>query len=143
MKLILLIAFAVTCFNTGLIWIVQLVHYPGFFKIGQEGYDAYQAFHMRSITWIVAPSMLAEALTTGLLLFYLKDLPLTGLYYISVILLLIIWINTAFFAVPAHNKLLSGYDAQAIGTLVSVNWWRTFAWSVKSLLLGLMLYKLL
>jgi hypothetical protein len=143
MKLLLLLAFGATCFNTGLIWIIQLVHYPGFLKIGREGYDAYQAFHMRSISWIVGPSMLLEAISTGLLLFYLKELPLTALFYCSLFLLLTIWVNTAFFAVPAHNKLLSGYNVEAINNLVNVNWWRTFAWTARSILLGTILYKLL
>jgi len=142
MKFILLLAFSITCFNTGLIWIVQLVHYPGFLKIGESGYAAYQAFHMRSITWIVAPSMLVEAATAGLLLFFIRDLPFAPLYFISLLVLLMIWINTAVFAVPAHNKLLSGYDSEAINHLVNVNWWRTVGWTLRSIMLGAILYRI-
>ena len=53
-----------SAFNTGLIWIVQLVHYPGFLRISPETYTSYQQFHMRAISFIVAPSMVLELVLT-------------------------------------------------------------------------------
>jgi hypothetical protein len=142
-KLLLILAFAFTLFNTGLIWTIQVVHYPGFLKVGKDMYEAYQQFHMRAITFVVGPSMLAELVFSGLLLFLLSQLgEYRIIYIISLALLALIWLHTALWAVPLHGKLVSGYDAQAIQSLVSANWWRTFAWTARALLLGLILYRI-
>jgi hypothetical protein len=46
---------------TGLIWFVQVVHYPLLRAVGSSGYAAHQEQHMRLTTLIVAPLMLLEA----------------------------------------------------------------------------------
>ena len=67
----LLQAFA-TFAMTGLIWCVQLVHYPLFRAVGEPGYAAYQDAHMRLTTLVVGPLMLLEAATA---LWLLLDRP--------------------------------------------------------------------
>lgn len=141
MKIALLLAFAFAAFNTGLIWIVQVVHYPGFLKIGEAGYEAYQSFHMRSITWVVGPSMLLELLTSCVVLLFLRDLPWSSTYWVSIGLLILIWVNTAFFAAPTHGKLLAGFDETIIHSLININWWRTIAWTLRMVIIGAILYK--
>ena len=60
-KINLLIAhFAVSWALFGLIWTVQLVHYPAFRYIQEGQFTAFQHFHMQGITLIVLPLMLAE-----------------------------------------------------------------------------------
>ena len=67
----------------------------------------------------------------------------SSLYLVSVGFLLIIWINTAFWAIPAHNKLLNdGLDIELIEKLVTINWWRTISWSVRTVILGWLVYHL-
>lgn len=141
MKLTLLTAFGFCAFNMGLIWIVQVVHYPGFLRIGSEGYQAYQQFHMRSITTVVGPSMLAELLSSAMLLLFIREINQPYLVWISLLLLVLIWINTALWAVPSHNKLLDGYDANLITKLIQINWWRTVAWTLRTILLGYVLLR--
>ena len=51
----------------GLIWIVQLVHYPLMATVGTPQFPSYHAAHAQRITWVVAPLMLAELATAGLL----------------------------------------------------------------------------
>ncbi len=143
MKFLLLGSFAFTLFNTGLIWIVQVVHYPSFLRIGKEMYTTFQNFHMRSITYVVGPSMLAELAFSGLIIFSLNQLQgYKSLYIISLILLAGIWIHTALWAVPLHNKLLEGYNEEAISNLVSANWWRTLFWSARAIIMGVIVYGL-
>lgn len=143
MKTLLVCLLVITAFNTGLIWLVQLVHYPGFAKVGKDAYQLYQEFHMRTISFIVAPSMLLELILSIGLLFYLKAMGNSSLYLVSVGFLLIIWINTAFWAIPAHNKLLNdGLDIELIEKLVTINWWRTISWSVRTVILGWLVYHL-
>ena len=52
-------AFA-TVAMTGLIWFVQVVHYPLFARVGEEGFHAYEAAHARATSRVVAPLMLGE-----------------------------------------------------------------------------------
>jgi hypothetical protein len=143
MKFLLLGSFAFTLFNTGLIWIVQVVHYPSFLRIGKEMYQTFQNFHMRANTYIVGPSMLAKLAFSGLIIFGLHQLQnYKLLYIISLFLLAGIWIHTALWAVPLHNKLLGGFNEEAIQNLVNANWWRTIFWTARAVIMGFIVYGL-
>ena len=61
-----------TSIMTGVIWVIQIVHYPSFHFIEKELYTAFQKFHMNKISIIVMPIMLAE-LITGIMLFLDKS----------------------------------------------------------------------
>ena len=107
-------------------------------------YGAYQQFHMKAITMVVGPSMLAELLFSGLILIFLAQLGDSRIFYLLTLILLAgIWLHTAFWAVPLHSKLAAGFDKEAINALIAANWWRTMAWSVRAVLLGIVVYKLL
>ena len=54
---------AATAAMTGLIWFVQLVHYPLFARVGVADFTAYEREHVRRTGLLVAPLMLLEALT--------------------------------------------------------------------------------
>ncbi|MFT5570163.1 MAG: hypothetical protein ACI8QD_002040 [Cyclobacteriaceae bacterium] len=141
MKIFLLLSFASTLFNTGLIWVIQLVHYPGFARIGVQEHQAYHSFHMRSITYIVGPSMAIELASSLGLLLFLDKLPSPTAFWIASGLLAIIWAHTAFIAVPLHGKLASSYSLEIVDRLVSANWWRTIAWSIRSFVLAYLVYQ--
>ena len=49
----LTINLACTLYMVGLIWFVQVVHYPLMAKVGVQGYETYQQAHMRLTTWVV------------------------------------------------------------------------------------------
>ena len=57
---LLLSQFAVTCFLTGLIWTIQVVHYPLMAKVGASNFTEYERLHANWITPLVGPAMLAE-----------------------------------------------------------------------------------
>lgn len=115
---------------TGLIWVIQVVHYPLFARVGAEGYREYQLAHQSLISLIVGPAMLVEALATGAILVTRRDAPAIT----AAILLAIIWASTAFLQVPLHNALANGFDAQAHARLVDTNWIRTIAWTARGIL---------
>lgn len=141
MKLLLILVFAATLFNTGLIWTVQLVHYPGFLKMGVEKYIEYQQFHMKAITYLVGPSMLIELVLSVILLFMLTGLPDRALYVASFLILIGIWFHTAFWASPIHGKLLNGFSEDLARSLIHANWWRTIGWTLRAFLLGFILMR--
>lgn len=140
MKSILLLAFGFTAFNTGLVWLVQLVHYPGFLLVGKSAFAAYHHFHMQTITRIVGPSMLLELILSLAALYYWQDLPLRFAYLFTLILLGVIWIHTALVAVPLHGQLASG-DPKIMEQLITTNWWRTIAWTLRAGVLCWILYR--
>lgn len=127
---------------TGVIWVIQVVHYPLFARVGTDEFMRYASAHNTAITPIVFPPMLIELVTAFLLIF---DRPTNvpawsawiGLGFVGVI-----WFSTAFLQVPQHSILGSGFDAAAHSALVQSNWIRTVAWTVRSALLLWLLTKI-
>ena len=142
-KFILLTQVAATLYMTGLIWCIQLVHYPLFAQVGREGFAAYETAHSNSITPIVGLPMLFELITAGLLLFFRS--PAIGLAetVIGLALVILIWLSTMFLQVPQHNILSTGFDATAHRFLVSSNWLRTVAWTIRGALVLWMAAKMM
>jgi len=133
--MILLVHLAATLFMTGLIWFVQVVHYPLFGKVGDEAFPDYQAQHVRRTGWVVGPPMLLEAASgTALLVQPVEALPFFWAA-LNGALLGVIWLSTWLGQVPRHERLLTGFLAEPHRKLVSGNWIRTVAWSGRSLLL--------
>lgn len=118
----------------GLIWFVQLVHYPLFERIDERSFPRYSHAHQRQTTWVVGPPMLAEVATA---LFFIAqprlDLP-TWMPWLGLGLLVFIWLMTAGFSVPAHGRLSEKKDAEVIRRLVWTNWPRTVAWTARGAL---------
>jgi hypothetical protein len=51
---------AATLYMTGVIWFVQIVHYPLFSRVGQPGFSEYAREHVRRTGRVVAGPMLVE-----------------------------------------------------------------------------------
>lgn len=134
-RTVLLLHFAATTLMLGVIWFVQVVHYPLFGRVGAEGFTAYEAAHQRLTTWIVAPPMLLE-LGTGLLLLWRPPLQIERVWFwVGMALIVVIWLSTALLQVPRHELLSHGFDPAAHRALVTSNWIRTVAWTARGGLL--------
>lgn len=120
---------------TGIIWFVQVVHYPLLRAVGPSGYAAYQAQHMRLTTLVVGPLMLLEAATALWLVYDRPDFVSTAQAWAGLGLIAVIWSATALLSVPRHEALRHGFDASAHAALVATNWIRTAAWTGRSALL--------
>ena len=136
MTAILLLHAASTLAMTGLIWFVQIVHYPLFAYAESGDFRGFAADHQRRTGAVVGPLMLAEAGTAALLLFPPQDSPTA---WIGGALLASIWLSTALVQVPLHRRLAAGYDARAARRLVATNWWRTLAWTARAVIALLLL----
>uniref|UniRef100_UPI004049A689 hypothetical protein n=1 Tax=Fulvivirga sp. TaxID=1931237 RepID=UPI004049A689 len=139
-KLLILIL-SCAAFNTGLIWLVQLVHYPSFLYSTAESFPSYHQFHTRAISVIVAPSMGLELLTSLVYLAIVQKIE--PLYWLSILFLGLVWMVTFFVAVPLHNSLAGNFDAVQIQKLININWWRTAGWSLRTLILGYLCVRLI
>lgn len=116
----------------GLIWFVQIVHYPLFGKVGLAEFSVYEQEHQRLTTYVVAPLMLIELFTAGVLLWLApKSIP-TSLIVANVALIGVIWASTFFWQVPLHEKLAEQFSEAAHSELVNSNWLRTIVWSLRA-----------
>lgn len=127
---------AATWCLVGLIWMIQVVHYPLLKDVGHESFVAYHGRHMALITWLVGPLMLAEAGSAGILILLGERSLLFG---ISLVPLALVWASTMFLQIPLHQRLTHGSNAATIDRLVSTNGWRTLGWTVRGLCLAILL----
>ncbi|MBS2040456.1 hypothetical protein JST97_36045 [bacterium] len=116
-----------TLLMLGLIWTVQLVHYPLLARVGPEYFVDYELEHCARISWLVGPWMGTE-LATAVLIALRNPQPLAWLSLLSV---LTIWVITGLEFGPLHSRLCQRFDASDHARLVRLNWWRTFLWSLR------------
>ncbi|MGL4420939.1 MAG: hypothetical protein ACRCZF_09775 [Gemmataceae bacterium] len=126
---------SVTLFLVGLIWMVQVVHYPLFADVGIDQFQKYWRRHTQFITWLVAPTMLTEGITAALL-FFVRPAGLSPtLLTIAFVLVIVNGLSTALVQIPLHERLGQGFDTSILRRLVLTNWIRTMAWTLRGLLL--------
>ena len=137
--ILFVIQLACTLFMTGLIWFVQIVHYPLFAEVGPAQLNRYETLHANRTSWVVFPPMLLELLTT-LALLYLPTRPsfltLRDALFLNA-MIGVIWLTTAIGHVPLHTRLgrPGGDHAATLTLLVTLNWLRTGAWTLRTALL--------
>ena len=119
-----------TVFMVGLIWFVQVVHYPLFDRISGDASIQYAAEHQRRTAWVVGLPMLVEGITT---LWLFLD-PINGrlLPLVGGLVLLKIHLSTIFLQIPLHKKLSQGYEREVVRKLVATNWVRTIGWTIRA-----------
>jgi len=130
----LVIHLVATSIMVGVIWVIQLVHYPSFHFIELKQYTTFQRFHMSRISYVVVPAMLTELFTLIFLIIFMDKID--TLVTVSGLLLIIIWLMTAVFFSGVHQKLTSGYDKTVVNSLVKLNWGRTLLWTLRLLLIS-------
>lgn len=135
--LLLLTNLAATWYMAGLIWFVQLGHYPQFADVGETAWPAYHRQHLRRTTWAVGPPMLIEVATAvALVIWRPAGAAPAWVVWAGLGLVALLWLSTAGVQIPAHNRLAEGFDRRTIRWLVLSNWGRTAAWSARGLLMG-------
>lgn len=141
--LLLVVQAMATWSMTALIWFVQLVQYPSFSRVGIELFPSFHSYHSSRITFIVAPLMVAEAVSAvGL---FWRPAPEMARWEITLGagLVGVIWASTALLQVAMHRRLSRGFDEGAWRFLVASNWIRTAAWSVRTVLVTAWLWRVL
>lgn len=142
-ELTLLLHTFATLMMVGIIWMVQIVHYPLFAEIGEANFSAYETAHMSRMSLLVGPVMLIELLT-GLILITLPApggiaqwIPLAGMGLIAAL-----WLFTLFINLPQHGSLAAGFSVELHSALVQSNWIRTVLWTGRGILVLWMLERL-
>jgi peptidoglycan biosynthesis protein MviN/MurJ (putative lipid II flippase) len=110
-----------------LIWLTQLVIYPGLTHFREEELVRWHPIYTQSMTYVVMPLMLLQL--AGSLLLLWQDFTLLSIAHLLCILLC--WGITFLLAVPAHQGLTNSDDPlQVAQKLVKINWPRTWIWSL-------------
>ena len=131
----LILHLTATSIMVGVIWVIQLVHYPSFHFVELKQYNTFQRFHMSRISYVVIPAMLTELFTLFLIVISMDQID--TLVLASAILLIFIWLMTAVFFSGVHQKLTLGYDQTVVDKLVKLNWGRTLLWTLRLLLVSI------
>jgi hypothetical protein len=127
------IHFLSTAIMVGVIWVIQLIHYPSFHFIKKSKYSKFQQFHMNRISIIVIPTMIIEIIS-GLLIFW--SVFHSNIFFISSLFILIsIWGITFIFFTKMHQGLVFGYNQEIVNKLILINWSRTLLWSLRLIIL--------
>lgn len=122
---------ASTLFMVGLIWFVQIVHYPLFDDVSQEEFPRFHARHSSRTTWVVGPPMLVELGSAGWLALSPPGQVSPIITSVGFGLVLLIWLSTTLRQVPDHDALGRGANSESIRRLVTGNWVRTVLWTVR------------
>lgn len=113
----------------GLIWTIQVVHYPLFARVPAAGWPHYEAEHQQRITMLVLPLMVANvALAVALLLDGARP---EGVAILNAALAGGVFLATGLVYAPMHGRLAAAHDADLIRRLVRFNWLRTAAWTAQ------------
>lgn len=128
-------------FLCGLIWMVQLVHYPMFYHLDKTNFSSHIAFHGFRISFIVIPLMITELITSFALVYLSAQY--FYFHFSGLIAVIIIWLTTFMVQVPLHKSLSQKRNKYMIHKLIRSNIIRTTLWSVKSLLGAVILYQIL
>ena len=117
-------------FDTGLfilIWMVQLIVYPGFQYYAPDRLLAWHNTYTPRITVIVMPLMLGQLTLAGLQLWAIRDWYTLS----SGLIIALLWSSTFLYFIPLHNQIANNqFNTKTLKELVNKNWGRTFLWSL-------------
>ena len=116
----------------GVIWVMQLVHYPLMRFAAGPQFARFETEHQRRISMVVGPLMAVEGICVLAFLFA----PPAGLTW------WLPWLGagaeavaigtTAFVSAPLHSRLNAHFDAPTLDRLIGTNWIRTAAWTLRA-----------
>jgi hypothetical protein len=134
----LLAALAATWMMVGVIWFVQLVHYPLLAMVGVDRAAAIAVEHQRRTGQVVGLPMAVDGLST-LVLLAVRPSGVFWLWpWVAAILLAVALGCTVLLSVPLHAQMASEPTSEIGHRLVRTNWPRTIAWTLRGLVLLVM-----
>ncbi len=137
--LLLIIHAAATWFMVGLIWFVQVVHYPLLARLPAAERSSLATLHANLTSLVVAPVMLIEVATAALIAVIAATHGIRlSFAWAGIALLIALWLSTFLVQVPLHAKLQGGSET-AGASLVFTNWVRTLAWTLRGIIAAIIL----
>ena len=135
-NVILLICLFFSLYGVGMIWVLQLNHYPLYANVGRDAFSGYVAAHNERLLFpVILPSVLAFAGSLALALRHPPQVPDWSVWLV-VCLNAVIAVSTGRVQGPAHSALArEGYSAPLVRKVLTTNWLRTAAWTANGVLL--------
>jgi hypothetical protein len=119
----------------GIIWFVQVVHYPLFAAVlGPQG-GAYAELNRSRTARVVLPPMILEAMAAIWLVIRPpaavgRPVAVLGLGAVAAL-----WLSTLAVQIPLHVRLgREGSNHEVVGRLVQSNWLRTILWTARAVM---------
>jgi hypothetical protein len=128
-----------TAVMVGVIWFVQVVHYPLLAQFGSTQSVAVAEQHQTRTGYVVGLPMLVEGVSTLWLLARTPDGVMVWLPWANAVLLAVALGSTVLLSVPLHSKMAVAHNDETGRRLVVTNWPRTIAWTARLVLCGVML----
>lgn len=122
---------AATWFLVGLIWLIQVVHYPSFSAIDPDHYREFQQTHMRRMGQLIGGPWLIEGVTVLAVFALAPTGTIRALAVIGGLLEAAVIGVTIGSAIPAHASLSEGFNDSAHRRLLRANRIRTYAWTLR------------
>lgn len=139
----LLLNFVATWAMVGVIWFVQLVHYPLLSIVPVENAASIATVHQRRTGFVVGPPMAVEGITTLFLLWSRPAGVSLWMPWVAAVFLAIALGSTVLLSVPRHERMVRQPDSKTGRELVLTNWPRTIAWSMRGVLTAMMVSQVL
>ena len=139
MSFIFLFNLVLSFIAVGLIWTIQLVHYPSMRYISKDKFTEYHNFHSMRISILAIPLMLAELVTSIMLWYQNFNNTVQTVFLVNLIIVVLIWLSTFLIQVPLHNALSKEKNTEKLTKLIFTNWIRTILWTLRSILMILFL----
>lgn len=127
-----------TLVMVGVIWFVQIVHYPLLARFGSETSTSVAEEHQRRTGYVVALPMAVEGVTTLALLADAPSSVWVGWPWIGAVLLAIVLLSTVLLSVPLHARMARAHDERTGRRLVLTNWPRTIGWTARGVISAVM-----
>lgn len=127
-----------TAVMVGVIWFVQVVHYPLLAQFGASQSVDVAHVHQRRTGFVVGAPMAIEGVSTLVLLAYRPDSVSIMLPWVGAVLLAVSLGSTVLLSVPLHARMAEGFLPETGRRLVVTNWPRTIAWSLRLVVCCLM-----
>ena len=116
----------------GVIWMVQVAHYPLMRFVSAPDFTRFESAHRQRISLVVGPLMAVEGLCVLAFLFAPPPgltwwLPWAGALAEAVAIG-----TTVAVSAPLHERLNAHFDQALLNRLITTNWIRTVAWTVRA-----------
>jgi hypothetical protein len=128
-----------TWMMVGVIWFVQLVHYPLLAVVPVESASTVALDHQRRTAWVVMIPMTVEGFSTLALMKWVPEGVATWMPWANGVFLAIALGCTVLLSVPRHARMAENPTPTIGRELVLTNWPRTIAWTICGLLTAIML----
>ena len=116
----------------GVIWMVQVVHYPLMRFVSGEQFARFETAHRARISGVVGPLMLIEGVCVLAFLFAPPAGLAWWLPWVGAGVEVVAIGTTAFVSAPLHERLNAHFNTATLDRLIATNWIRTVAWTCRA-----------